>query len=357
MQLSFQPSMTAQVERQLRNWIAGGESQGSTGAFHAWRDAKSGRLSYAYPEITGIALTYLASLHNQQQQGSPVTQRAAEWLQHRVATGNLNARDKDGSTIYNFDLAMMASGLLNIGQTVGSEPYVLAGLKLAELLRNQILAQGKLTAINGSRSPMTRTLSWSTDGSAHLLKVVQCLLIAESLGASRAEEAAALLMSSADNIQASNGRLKTQPLDSETWLHPVLYGAEGLWIWGHVHRDWATLERAAAAVNWVWSYQLPSGGFPCVVDHDGHRATGPEQSDVTCQAVRLTLLLGMTPPGLMQSLVRIVESAYIDGASAAIVYRPSTGLLHLNSWCSIFGAQALALLKENDNHMSWSDLA
>ncbi len=357
MHLWSQPDVGAEVERQLRKWVIRGACQGPSGAFHAWRDPIKSQLSYEYPEITGYALTYQAGLRSDGQKDSSVMLRAAEWLERRIAVDDFTARYQDGATVYNFDLAMMASGLMNAGRSFGIESYVLAGVRLTEIIKAQLFAEGKLTAISGSRSPNTRVSSWSTDGAAHLLKVVQCLLIAESLGLNDAEEAAGILVRSLGSIQESTGRLRTHPADSDTWLHPLLYGAEGLWIWGVTHGDSVTLERAAAAVNWVWSYQLPSGGFPCTVNHRARRPTGPEQSDVTCQVVRLTLLLNMASRGLQQALARIVESTHSDNIGTALVYRPTSGLLHQNTWCTIFGAQALAIRNGDESQLGWSILA
>src|SRR5205807_4629139 len=167
-----------------------------------------------------------------------------------------------------------------------------------------------LLPLNPAYPASPRKSTWSTDGRVHLLKVIQCLLLAQSLGLSRAKESAAILMKSARELQLANGRFVTHPADAQTFLHPHLYAAEGLWIGGSALGDSDAIERARAAVSWAWSYQLDTGGFPNMVDNTDGNAAGVEQSDVTSQAVRLALLLNMQPVGLDYAIARIMQVSH-----------------------------------------------
>ena len=172
--------------RALRRWATSGATQHPSGAMAGWRDTESGSLSAEYPEITGYLLTYAASTAAEE----GVARRALRWLGDRVRAGNLAARDGDGPTIYNFDLAMMATGLITAGAALARQQDVAAGLELVEHLRRQVDRHGFLPTLDGSRRPSRRPPAWSTVGRAHLVKVVQAFLIADRDGMPGMVEAA-----------------------------------------------------------------------------------------------------------------------------------------------------------------------
>ncbi|HEX6555933.1 MAG TPA: hypothetical protein VF026_24450 [Ktedonobacteraceae bacterium] len=337
----------------LRRWITTGTSQGKNGAFHAWRDAASGTLSYQYPEISGYALTYLSGCHK----GDAVGRRTVDWLVSRIGFNDLTAREQDGEAVYNFDLAMIATGLMSFGSKLENAQYVTTGLKLVDFIQDQLLSAGYLLPLSPAYPSSPRKSTWSTEGRAHLLKVVQCLLIAQLWGLPRTNESIAILMRSAGELQLPTGRFVTHPTDAQTFLHPHLYAAEGLWMWGTALGDSDAIERARMAIAWVWPYQLDTGGFPNMVDNTAAGITGVEQSDVTSQAVRLALLLDMQFPGLDQAIARIMQVSHGDEKSRAVLYRPTSADLHQNTWATIFASQALRVAISGVQVLPWILLA
>src|SRR5713101_6051087 len=81
---TLSPSAVRSTAAGLRAWIASGVCQSESGAFVAWVDFANGRLSYDYPEITGYALTFLASQASLSDDECSVGHRAAAWLVDRV---------------------------------------------------------------------------------------------------------------------------------------------------------------------------------------------------------------------------------------------------------------------------------
>ncbi len=341
-----------ELRRALKLWITSGVCQGNTGAFHAWRDAVTDTLSYEYPEISGYALTYLANNRDITHIGYCV----ADWLINRLAAGNISARIKDGEAVYNFDLAMIAMGLLSWGLRTKIYRYISEGLNLVTFIQTQILSDGCLQALSPAYPSTSRSSTWSTDGRSHLLKVVQCLLTAYYLGLPQADTAASILIKSAQELQANTGRFITHAADTETNLHAALYAAEGLWIWGTAQNDADAIERSRRAVEWVWSHQLHNGGFPNVADHGCGGDSGIEQSDVLCQAIRLALLLKITPPGLALAIARVTEVSYKSREGTAILYRPTSDNLHQNTWATLFGIQAVEMITAERASFSWREL-
>ncbi len=330
----------------LKAWIGSGACQSLTGAFVAWVDFVSGRFAYDYAEITGYALTYLAH------QGTltaelNVGHGAASWLAERVRRGVYAAREGwDNEAIYLFDLGMIATGLYSFGRRTQTRRYIDAGQRLVDFLAAEVCS-GSISPL-ARQSPASGRDNWSTHGVVHLTKLVQPFLLA------RRQEPAATLVESTMSMQFSDGRMPTDPNDAGTMLHPHLYAAEGLWMWGVAQGDEDALERSRAAVDWAWSHQLESGCLPRSVT-DG-QPDGVEQCDLTAQAVRLALLLGSRPPGLDRAIARLVEVAQQVKGKLALPYQPASGELHLNTWASMFGAQALSLASPGAPRLAWHQL-
>ncbi len=345
----------------LRRWIGAGACQSPSGAFCAWRDTQANTLAFEYPEITGYALTYLAGRKNLTAKEAEVGKRAADWLIARLQADNYSAHDGwDNGAVYNFDLAMIANGLMLFGERLKIRRYTKWGIGLVNYLREQIDFEGNLPAVS-QKHPVAslRPSSWSTTGQAHLLKAAQCLLLAEHLTLRRAAETAELLVENSKRLQLYNGRFITQPEDSLTMLHPHLYALEGLWIFGTARRDAEALERARTGLRWLWSHQLESGGFPrAVAVAGGAESTEgfPEQFDVTSQAVRMALALGLRLPRLDEAIARLQAIAHTGASGTALVYHVDSPTLHQNMWVTMFGVQALELASSYTPLMSWEEL-
>jgi hypothetical protein len=180
------------------------------------------------------------------------------------------------------------------------------------------------------------------------VKCVQALLLADEDAAARE------LCTYALQAQAPDGHFETEPGDATVMLHPLLYAVEGLWMAGVRLEEPALLQAARRATTWVWQHQLPTGGLPRSVDRAG---LGPEQFDLTSQAVRAAILLGADPDGLDRAISRLADSARPDaGFGSALVYQPEAGAIHLNSWVTMFGGQALRLAAEGPESIRWDTL-
>jgi hypothetical protein len=319
----------------IREWLASGRLQSAGGAYAAWLDPATGRLAFDYPEITGYALTWLAGRAGPEQDELQAGRRAADWLVERLAAGDRSARAGwDDGAVYNFDLGMIAAGLLSFGRLTGEGRYAEQGQRIAEDLARQVLAPSGLRAVSPDGPATSRPGGWSTVGRPHLVKCVQALLLAGD------HEAAELLVRYAYEEAAPDGRLRTAPGEAEVMLHPHLYTVEGLWMLGTACGDEAALAAAREATLWAWRRQLPSGALPRWASDE---ATGPEQLDVTSQAIRAAVLLEVDPPGLDAAVARLAGQARHDGDHGiALVYQPDAPAPHLNAWVTMFAGQALA---------------
>lgn len=345
------------LARALGAWIGSGAVQGPDGAFHAWLDREEGAHAFAYPEITGYALTYLAGRQAPSPAEIDAGRRAGQWLVARFSGGDLSARTGwDNGAIYNFDLAMIASGMMTFGDRFDDPTIASAGLDLARDLIAQVEPDGAMPSISPSGPASSRDgTGWSNDGRAHLVKVAQSLLIAERHGMDGAAAAKRLVAWGCQH-QQDDGRFVTQLDPTFTMLHPHMYAAEGLWILGMAHGDDEFLARARSAIDWVWGHQLETGGFPRLVTVDGDAPSAIEQMDVTSQVIRMTELLGVAQPGLDAALRRLGQVAVSTDAGSALVYQPSAPTVHLNAWVTMFGAQAAEVASVGAPPLAWTHL-
>jgi UDP-N-acetylglucosamine 2-epimerase (non-hydrolysing) len=326
-------------------WISSGVCQSSSGAFAAWVELASGEKAYDYAEITGYALSHLAARASLSSEETAVGRRAADWLVGRVQQGRLAARDGwDGDAVYLFDLGMISAGLQSFGRRVEDETYVATGVELVDLIDKELSADpfGPVSS-SGPRSERT---NWSTRGVVHLAKLVQAFLLAGR------QEQAARLIDAVRAVQGPDGHMPTDPESDVTMLHPHMYGAEGLWMWGSATGDQDAIDRSRAAVQWVWTHQLGSGGLPRAVG----RPEPIEQLDVTSQAVRMALLLGMRSPAVDRAIERLLEVARERDGMLAMPYQPGSPDVHLNTWVTMFASQAVALAVPGASALRWDQL-
>lgn len=347
----------ARLSEGLRTWISVGLPAPS-GAFYAWVEAESGEPSFEYPEITGYALSHLAGQSHLTSTEAEAGNRAGQWLVARLGAGDLSARTGwDGHAVYRFDLAMIASGLLSFGDRFDVQGFRTAGSDLARSLAAQVGANGSLEAVAQVSGRCSSRCAWSTQGEAHLLKVVQALLQAGRREVPGCAEAARRLVDHVTCLQEPDGRFVTQPGDEMVMLHPHLYAVEGLWMYGAATADAAVMERARLGAGWAWHHQLASGGFPRLVRHGQDDEPGTEQTDVTAQALRAALVTGLSPDGLERAVGRLGDIAVDYGDQGlALPYQPEADVVHANAAATLFGAQAVSLAVGGAPMIHWSDL-
>ncbi|MEO8672868.1 MAG: hypothetical protein ABI411_16230 [Tahibacter sp.] len=327
----------------LRTWLLSGPAQLRAGE-HAGAVTGSfdqdGRPRYAYPEITGYYLHWLADLPPVP--GDDLRARAAravDWADRHLRDGQvpttrsyLSASGDDdwrNRAIFFFDLAMLLRGLCaahEAGLVVLPEHAI---GRLLDELNFFITEQGDITAVRQTGVAVPLPQRWSTLGGAFELK------------ASSRVQLAAAHRRLPDNLRKACERLAAQfekhiaalPLEM---LHPTLYFAEGMLVaepqrWSDIAD---LLSRCLALVD-------TDGNLP---ETEGETESVP-RSDIIAQALRIGLLLrGASTPGApaASSLTRLAQQlvgrVLPDGT---IAFRPDVKEPQANVWCAMFAEQAL----------------
>ncbi|KOG58323.1 hypothetical protein [Streptomyces varsoviensis] len=344
----------------LSRWVRQGGTQSPSGAYCGWRNRDSEELSPPYPEITGYTLGFLSWLWPLDDADAARAAAGCAWLASRSEAKDFSARpEKTGRAVYTFDLAMAAHGLIRYGLAADDDRAVSAGLRNAEALVAAEQSHGSLPCVVPGTADGPLEESWSTQGHAHLLKCVQALLSAASLGL---EPAAALAERLIKDTLDRQENVLGAVLDgcrsgSRTSLHALCYAAEGLWVWGAHHADPAATDLSRHITEWVWRHRLPEGGFPGFVPVRGRTTTRPvRQSDVLAQALRLAALHRLPAPGLERTVTVLLESVHRQGDTAAVCYWPQADEPHLNCWASLFAVQALRLHADGRHTLRWFEL-
>jgi hypothetical protein len=348
----------------LRKWIVEGPCRGTDGAYHAWVDESDGSVAYAYPEITGYALTWLASHAEPSAEERRSAEAAGDWLIGRFASGDWSARTgmDDGASLV-FDLGMIATGLLTAAGRFGNDSFLAQGREIVGLIVGQQQREGLLTSLS-DRSPVRKAArpAWSTEGYAHLVKVVQCLLLGAEANCDGARESADAVIGHAARFQDDDGRFVTHQRTGETMLHPHLYAAEGLYAYGMARGDKSALERSRAATVWAWEQQQESGALPRFVYPSTSRFArrsadrAPGQADLTMQGIRMAFAHDTRPDGLDRALEWVHAMAHTTSYGIALPYQSPSTPVHLNTWVTLFGAQALELGLADAAPLSWRHL-
>lgn len=329
----------------LTQWLFGGALAHPSGAIAGWRDGATGALSDEYPEITGY---YLSAAVYANATASPAVAGAAEWLTGRIEADRIASRRVDGAAIYNFDEGIIASGLIKYGVRTGHARALAAGMSAAARLRDQVRRYGYLPTLDSRGGlPIGRPATWSTVGCLHLAKTVQCLLLADELGASGMRDAAARIVEHTkaafslenDSLREANGAIN---------LHSACYALEGLWIWAAAQHATDLDDLLHGAVSELLAQRLPSGGFP------RNHSLPREQSDVTSQIARLALLL-RRGSAVHSTIVRLRDVAIPTERGHAMPYQPDAEALHQNAWVTMFASQSLALA-DGSPQLEWWEL-
>ena len=339
--------LTAPTSADLFEWLFAGALAHPSGGIAGWRERGSGRLSDEYPEISGY---FLSAAVFADATGSAAVARAAEWLIARFEASEFASRRADGPTIYNFDVGIIGAGLIKYGLRAGHDRAVTAGIRAASCLRDQVDRHGHLPTLDPTAGPPRgRAATWSTVGRLHLAKTVQCLLLADELGAAGMREAARIIIDDVrSRISLASDSLREA--DGQINLHAACYALEGLWIWDAAHGADNLDEILHTAFSELVSYRLPSGGFP----RNPSRLAAREQSDVHAQVIRLAVLLG-SDSAIQPSIARLRQVALPTECGWSLPYQPQAPELHENAWATMFAAQALALV-DGSRDLEWWEL-
>ncbi len=351
---------------EARTWIAGpiarivDEDHEHAGACIGFREEGASGAPFAYPEITGYALSLWAWLH--ELEPDPAEQRASDraiaWLaslheRHSAFPGVVPLRsdwnDERADHAYLFDAGIILHGLLRQHGARGAPGARALAERVVEWMEPR-LDREELWAAELWRAPLQRPAAtrWSRHAGPHLAKVALGLLASmRALGRTRDGQRAHALLERCRLFQCDDGRFLTDPQGDGTELHAQAYAIEGLWVGAHVLDEPRFAVAAARGLRWMLA-ELESFERSGSADR---RVKGHVRGDVRAQALRLGLLFGEIAPPLAGAteLLRARLLSHQLGedaeelAGAFTFHARDRHPRHANFWVTSFALQALKL--------------
>jgi hypothetical protein len=343
-----------------------------SGGVHAWYEPHTETYAFLYPEVTGYAITTLLFLNsvNRNQLFLERAKAAASWLLERAMeprSGAVLCRF-DGTQWLErqctFDNAVCLNALVNLYRETKDEAYLRAAFRIADWLFTVMRRpDGSFYAKCHPRTqtPVNPGGKWSLISGTFLVKVAVGLTnLAEASEEKQYRKAVESLCAWGIAQQEPDGRFPTAESRRETFLHPHCYTAEGLLVAGLALKREEWIEAAGKAVAWIAPHQLPTGGFPAF--YEGGRFLPIESPDISSQVLRLYLLLpeslraqiALDPVGVVRSVAASQSQDTSPAANGGIAsgkawFHEENGDRageHVNSWVTMFCAQALFLLEK-----------
>lgn len=337
--------------------------QSPEGGFYSWFDLPSRSYPYLYSEITGYGITALLFLETFFKNDALVAkaEKAAEWLAKEalhpcggVLTRIYNDESAvDGSSpyfkrenIFFFDTGMALFGVASLYKRTANEDYLSLSRRLADFMLNKMLKE------DGSAAPIYNTDSgrciedgdkWSNQpGAFHAKAAMGLFLLSEITGEKKYHDAALGLCEYALANQDASGRFITDKSSKTTHLHPHSYAAEGLWYAGTQCGVEKFREGSLKAAEWAIG-KVTATGVNELYDPQTDRFNDFQRCDILAQVLRLGMIFSLKDKmGILRE--RLLSYQYEGGEQrqrGGFIY--FKGEPHLNSWCSMFALQALAL--------------
>ena len=344
------------------------------GGVYSWFDKTVNSYAFLYSEITGYALTWFTYLYISTKKDifRLKAEDAFKWLNERAfhkESGGVLCRHDGNSWRYQicaFCNGMVLNGLCNFYKISKDRRVLETAISIGDYLLQDM--QKNNGSFYSKYDPISKEASnpggkWSLISGAFLVKLAIGLLhLSELSNIAKYKLAAKKLCNWGMEFQNENGRFSTSCDPLETFLHPHCYAAEGLLVAGQILNEKSFLESARKAVIWISEYQLDNGAFPSYfADGKFRKETSP---DMTAQVLRLWLMLDEHDRPKI-NFHRAVESILslqsfdeqtntYGGIMAGNAWFKETNKnknfvgKHINSWVSMFSAQALRMSEDED---------
>ena len=347
---------TRAVDRRLTDWLLEGPAQLRSGphrgAVAGLVDA-DGRAAYAYPEITGYYLQWIAWQAKRHGRSEPLAARAAaaqDWLGRWLADAPLprtrvflgsDQPDWRNDAVFTFDTAMALRGIASAARAGLLRPAGSVVQGLGRLLGLLVGSDGVFDACAARTGADRLPDRWSTRRGSFLAKAAAGVIAAAEI----VPGVVASVVEAAECTLAASLRWLDERPHRE--VHPLLYAAEGfLSLPAHrllpaalpiIGRQFAELLRQS---------RVP-GRVPEYLDAEPALA-GAERLDIVAQTLRVAALLAANgvqesgaAPELLHLRQRLVASMTPQGTLPFVA--GELPIRH-NVWATMFADQALAFV-------------
>jgi len=344
------------------DWLLSSGIQSKAGGFHSWYDLEKKDHSYLYSEITGYGITALLFLSELLKDKKIIkkAEKAAEWIE-RIAIhpcGGVRTRlykedsradaaySFSGARIFSFDTGMVLYGLISLYKVTNKKRHLDIATKLGDFIID------KMQNSDGSLSPIYDANieeliepcdKWSSQSGAFGAKVSMGITdLYRVTKKEKYKEASLKLCNHAISLQDKSGRFITDRLSGSTHVHPHSYAAEGLWYTGTCLDEDKFIRSARGATEWIFNH-LASSGINELYSPIENSFNDFMRTDILAQSMRLGIIFSIKEK--IEKLKDLLMGYQYTSGGQRGGFLYSVDDKHLNSWCSMFALQALALYK------------
>ena len=346
-------------------WLTESGIQTENGAFQAWYDCKKNDYSFSYPEITGYSISLLLHIHRHMRDEMTIKKAisAGNWLlKIQKDNGPFYSKYFNGScgydyekSLYTFDAAVCARGLLDLFKATLDEKYLQATTKITDWLLKQQLPNGSFPGTS-HKDEIVIDNHWSRMSSCHHLKIILTLLdLYKLVGSEKYLISSKKLFNWGKSLSRKNGMYALSEQCEETYTHAHNYAIEGLLKAWDFFKDATFLESAIAGAKWLAAMQNNDGSFWNFYNTKRKRI---KVSDATAQALRIWVILERNGVRLfsenigksLQFLSKMQCLSPNKQSNGGIFYgqQEKNMIEHVNSWATFFTIQALLFRHENE---------
>ncbi|MBI4982308.1 MAG: glycoside hydrolase family 88 protein [Candidatus Omnitrophica bacterium] len=348
-------------------WMLNSGIQSEQGGVHSWFDLNSKEYAYIYSEITGYAITTFLFLHKIYKQDIYLNRSisAAEWLIANALSpcGGVKTRlfdddnlaDKNysfsGENIFSFDTGMALYGMVCLYKTTAELKYLDAARKMANFLVDRMQNRdGSFAPVYsaGDNKIVQSFDKWSNQPGAFLTKA--CMGLIELFRLTKEDKFKKSALAQAEfalNMQDSSGRFITNQADNTTHLHPHSYSGEGFLYLGVLLKNDKYIDAARKSVEWSYEH-LSEKGINEVFNSKTQSFNDFQRTDILAQVLRLGLIFSLSKnkiDSLREHLLRFQYRGDNLKQFGGFLYSKKDQ--HINSWCTMFSLQALAIYEDN----------
>jgi len=309
-------------------WLADSRLRDERGRVLSWLNPA--HPGYFYPEIMG----YYASLCAERARHAG----NERWLElgrqvGAAIVGELTPRGalSRAGIEYAFDTAIGLHGLLRVQQVEGSARFADAAQRMTDFL---VAGLGEREVAWRDGRPVRDLDSWSHSFGASAIKVPMALETSgAALGRRDASELAREVRERGVAAAWRDGAFRINGERAWVYTHAHCYATEGLIFAARGAGAWPVQVRESA--EFLARVQSAAGGLPCW--HARPDIEVVSHADATSQAVRIWSVVSREryAPQIERALAFLRS---IEGAGGGLRYKPGSD--DLNSWATIFGAQA-----------------
>lgn len=344
------------IHRHLADWLLEGPAQLRSGPQRgavAGIVAVDGRVEYAYPEITGYYLQWLAwhaTRHDRSEALAARAEAAQHWLGQWLADAPMprtrihlgsEMPDWRNDAVFSFDAAMVLRGVASAARAGLLRPASSVVQGIDRLLGILVGHDGLFEACSGRPGAGSLPDRWSTRRGAFLAKAAAGVIGAAAV----VPGVSATVVEAAERTLAASLRWLDERPHRE--VHPLLYAAEGfLSLPAHPLLP-AALPVIARELAEVLRQSRALGRVPEFLDVEP-TAAGAARLDIVAQTLRVAALLAahgaresIDAAALLHLRRFLVDSITPQGT---LPFVAGTRPVRHNVWATMFADQALAFV-------------